>query len=904
MIDLSRIRRAMGFRTIERDVDDEIRFHLESRIADLMAQGQTIDEARRIARREFGDVNAARDELASVDHTMRTRESRALRVDAFRHDLRFSLRSLARAPGLTALVVTLLALGVGANAATFAVADQLFLRAPAGVTQPSDVQRLYNRGGVWAGPRFFYPAYVAMSQAVGDRAQLAGYVASDSIDSRVGGARSFIRVSYATPSFFPVLGARIARGRAFTEAEARMGEGVMVAVISDRLRRERFGEDDDAVGKTIEVGDQRATVIGVASPEFTGIDLDRTDLWLPFATMPVSTDRNWYKSWRHNWALRIIARPAAGIPMRAVAAAATTAYRNGELANGVGFPDTSAAIVPGPLAEALGPAGDSAATSKITTRLLGVALIVLIVACANVGNLLLLRGIRRRHETAIRIALGISRDRLLRQLLLESLILSMGAALVSVGVGAWGAHELRSMILPNVQWATSALTPRVVVVVLAVAVFSGVIAGLAPVLAAFRTERSPALKTSARDGGGRRSRVRETLIVVQGALSVVLLVGAGLFVQSLRAAEAIDLGYDVDRLAYGVIAFRDPTAHFIDWYGPQSGEIARGFAEIAQRLQRSPNIERVALSNSTPLSMLSTTSFYYADGRPVRTHTGEPQGFLSVTPEYFATVGVSLERGRFFSAEDSASDALVILVNASTARRLWPGQEAVGQCLRISFATKPCARVIGVTRDTHLRSILEPPLVQVFAPLARYGKVEPPRAIIVRARPGRTDAAAAELRREMAKRFPTADVPRVHRVSTAIEPELRPWRLGARLFGTFGVLALLVTTIGIYSVMAFAIGERTHEMGVRIALGARGDDIARLVLVDGLSPVIVGIVIGVGLSVVMGRLVSGMLFGVTPTDPFVVGSVAALLLVTALVGAAEPGWRATRVNPIDALRAE
>jgi putative ABC transport system permease protein len=902
-IDLSAIRRLMRLSSVERDVDDELRFHLDSRIADLVREGHDAGDAQRIAQCEFGDLTAARRELADVDRGIRAREARTASWDALRHDLHFSIRSLLRAPGLTALVVTLLALGVGANAATFAVADQLFLRPPDGVEHPNEVQRLYNDGGKWSGTTFFYPTYVAIAEAVGKGASLAGYVAPDSIDARIGGTRDFIRISYATPNFFALLGARIARGRSFNELEGRMGEGAMVAVISDRLRRDRFSADEEVIGKSIEIGDQRATIIGIAAPGFTGVDLDRTDIWLPFATMPAGGDA-WYKSWRRNLTLHILVKPAPGVAMSAITAAATVAYRNGERANVDTSPDTGATIRATALIETLGPSSDASIASKITTRLIGVALIVLIVACANVANLLLLRGERRRHETAVRIALGISRGRLLRQLAIETLVLSLGAALISVAIAAWGAGALRSMMLPSVHWATPALTFRTALVALAAAVLSGLVAGLAPVLIAFRSEQSTALKSTARDGGARRSRLRETLIVVQGAFSVVLLVGAGLFVQSLRAAQGIDLGYDVDRLVYGQIAFRDPNAHYVDWFsGARNAELLQGLSAIERRLEHSPNVERVTIADVAPLISATLTSFYYSDGRPTRPLSDGAEGVLTVSSQYFATVGLKLVRGRFLTADDSASELPVIVINEAAARRLWPGQDALGQCLRMSFPDRPCARVVGITRDAHLRMILERQSVQIFRPLPHSGKYLHPM-IVVRVRVGRADAAAAELRADLAAAFPTADAPHVRVISSVLEPQLRPWRLGARLFGTFGVLALLVTTIGVYSVMAFAVRQRTHEMGVRIALGARGEDIARLVVVQGLAPVVIGILLGIALAIAMSGVVAGMLLGVTPTDPRVVGSVAGLLFLTALIGVGEPGWRATRVNPIDALRAE
>jgi predicted permease len=563
-------------------------------------------------------------------------------------------------------------------------------------------------------------------------------------------------------------------------------------------------------------------------------------------------------------------------------------------------------VLVGPISESLGPSITPPAERAITSRLLGVTLFVLLIACANVANLLLLRGVRRRREIAIRLSLGISRGRLVRQLLIESIALALVASVAAIGVAAWGGALLRTMILPSVHWATSVITWRVVFASVGVALVTGVLAGLPPALRAGRTDLTMALKVGSRESGAHRSVLRAGLVMAQAALSVALLAGAGLFVRSLLEVHGINLGYDVDRIAYGTVVFRNRQNRYISFGGDPRADVTAGLAIVADRLHADPDVESVSLATAPPMGGYAMTRLALQDGTPIPELDHLEPALIGVQSSYFATTGIKLLRGRFFTAADQRSTVPVLIVNETAARTYWPGRDAVGQCLFIVTLrrTAPdCETVVGVTRDSHLMKIVEGPTIELFAPILE-NLFARPQYIVVRAAPGRTNRVVAALRDELARQFPTAEPPYVMSGAGAHEPELRPWRVGATLFSLFGVLALVVASLGVYSTLAYSVGQRLHEMGVRIALGAQRPQIMRLVLASGLWSLTIGIVFGIALTVALGRFIASMLYGTRPTDPLVLGGAALLLIVTGLLGSLVPSWRATRVDPAVSLRAD
>ncbi|HTE45700.1 MAG TPA: ABC transporter permease, partial [Gemmatimonadaceae bacterium] len=549
MTDEPRWRRYLRFwrRSVASDIDDELEFHFEQRVQQFVAAGASREEAVARTHAQFGDERSVRSVLMGIGERIAQRDDRAGARDALRQDINFALRSLRRTPGFSAAIAATLALGIGANAAIFSLADRLFLHPPTGVADPSTIHRLYVQsnwsvGSVWeVRANFGYRAFAALDSALAPRAQLAGYTKVDSMSMGDKDNVATIRGSYTTADFFSVLGVRPAIGRFYSADENVMGAGVLVAVISDALWHRHFSGDSVVLGRTITVARQRYTIVGIGPRGFTGPDLDAADIWLPLGTLPLPKigNREWFESWRSGSILRVAARVALGTPDAWLSTVGTTVYRRGELAGVSNGPDTSATVLPGPILEALGPSIRPAPEVAIIQRLIGVTIIVLLIACANVTNLLLARAISRRREIAVRLALGISQRRLIAQLLTESLILSGLGGAAAIVAGAWFGSVLRAMLMPRTHFANAPLDARVALFTLAVALITGIAAGLAPALQATRTELTSALKTGAREGGGHGARLRTTLIVSQVALSVLLLYGAGLFVRSLSSVQRI-----------------------------------------------------------------------------------------------------------------------------------------------------------------------------------------------------------------------------------------------------------------------------------------------------------------------------------------------------------------------------
>jgi putative ABC transport system permease protein len=613
----------------------------------------------------------------------------------------------------------------------------------------------------------------------------------------------------------------------------------------------------------------------------------------------------WYREWRSGFKLRILARVAPGTANAWLSAVATTAFRRAERANTSRHPDSAATVLPGPVLESLGPSIQPRTQVAIATRLIGVVVIVLLIACANVANLLIVRGLRRRREIAVRLALGVSRSRLVSQLLIESLVIALIAGVVAIIVGVWGGDALRRLIMPQTHWAGSPLDWWVVAATGAIALVTGVLAGVAPALQSSRPNLSEALKSGTHGSGRQRSRLRTSLIVVQAALSVVLLAGAGLFVRSLHDVQQIDVGYDVDHLVYAMVNFVDPEGHYIDRTG-RGAELAAGMPMAAARIAALPGVEGTALATAPPMGGYAMTELYFENGTLVPRPDDLDPAMISVTPSFFATSGVRLLSGRLFAEDDRAETPRVVVVNETAAKRYWPGRNAIGECLRLFTATGGCMRVVGVTQDSHLSAIVEKPQIEMYVPLARQGTsfLGIPRFMVIRADPSQMAHVEQAAQREFRRVFPTADPPVVSAVSTLLEPELRPWRLGATLFSAFGLLALVVSAVGIYSVVAYSVSERVNEMGVRIALGAQHLDVVRLVVGQGMRTVVAGIVLGILTALALGRFVASMLYGTSPHDPLVLGVVALVLASIACLASLVPAIRAAATDPATALRSE
>jgi predicted permease len=879
-------------RDVRADIDDEIRFHFEARIDELVGQGATPDGARAQATAEFGDVNEVRRGLREIDDRLARRRDRLEWFDALRQDVVYSARSLRRTPAVSLTIIATLALGLGVNAAMFSLLDTVFFRPPAGVARPNEIERLWFYYRFRDGPKFWagfdYASYEAAVASMTGKADMATYRGPDRVALALGDDPPMASVEGASASYFRVLGLRPALGRFYTTEEDALESPVPVAVVSDAFWRRELDGDTHAIGRTIKLGTKPYTVIGVTPPGFSGVDLDAVDVWRPLASSFTPRATPWYHDPNVN-GFQVMVRPTTGANPAELEQRLTARMRVGTRLAA----DTNGVARFGSINRARGP-GDLDASMRVATRLAGVAIIVLIIACANVTNLLLARAVRRRREIAIRLSLGVSRRRLLRMLLTESALLAAIAALAAVAATWWGGALLRRLLMPEVHWATAPVEWRVVAFGLAVALTTGAVAGLVPALQSLSVDLANSLKSGVGNDTSHRSRIRSSLIVVQAALSVVLLVGAGLFVRSLNNVEALDTGFAIDRLAF--VWLRTAPVDSAD-------DVARGarLASLQSRLEHVPGVERVAFTSMRPKSGFQTET-YYPDVDTLA-HKKPIGFFTAVSPGFFDVTGTRLVRGRDF-APRRAGEPAPMIVNEAMARALWPGQDPIGRCVHFSAPTAPCSTIVGVAQTAMLLQVTEEPEPRFYvqsdnAAFRSYND----RSIVLRVRPREASAAMMAVRAILRTEFPGVRTDATT-MTASMEPEYRPWKLGATLFTLFGILALIVAAIGVYSSVSYAVSQRTHEFGVRVALGATTGNVLTHVLGGGLRIVAVGVALGIVLALAGGRLVASLLYGVSASDPVAMVVAASALMVIAAVASLAPAWRAAKADPVSALRAD
>jgi predicted permease len=539
--------------------------------------------------------------------------------------------------------------------------------------------------------------------------------------------------------------------------------------------------------------------------------------------------------------------------------------------------------------------------------LAGVSLIVLLIACANVTNLLLARAARRRREIAVRLAIGISRWRLVRLLVAESVILAAVGCVGGLLLAYWGGAIIRTLLLPGVAWTSGPVNARVLGVAAALTVAAGVLVGLLPALQSRHLDLTNSLKAGSHLAGGQRTRLRSALLFAQCSLSMVLLVGAGLFVKSLANVRNLDLGYHPDRVLSTDMTWPPiqigPPGERASWQRWQA-ELARrsAFLERAvDRLHLTPAVQHAAIAVGTPFGNMFgvTLSVPGYDSIP---NLGDGPYISAVTHGYFEATGMRLLQGRVFSANDRAGTERVTIVNETMAKTLWPNQNPLDKCLQIFSGEVACARVVGVVADVRRHALREPPAMQYYVP---YGQEMGIGGSVLLVRPvGHPRDFVPALHRVLREMEPNLGLIRTKVMQEAIDPLVRPWRVGAILFGVFAALALIVAAIGLYSVIAYSVSQRTQEFGVRLALGATTGRILSLVLVGGVAVTVAGLAAGAVLAVVAGRFIGPLLFETSPRDPAVFAAAMFVLFAVAIVACLVPASRATRVDPVIALRAD
>jgi predicted permease len=900
------LRRAFRLAVRRRDltddeIDEELRFHIEMRISRLMASGLTREEAELEARRRFGDSWA--DALSHIHRAAHVREGRLAtreRLDAWWQDARYAIRTLVRQRAFAVVVIATFALGISANVTVFGVIDRLLLAPPPGIADPGELGYITLSVADSKYPphsTLHYPLAAALRRDTAVFTDVAAITHPWKYTLGRGPNAEEIHASLVTGSYFPTLRARPTLGRLLTPDDDR-DVSPSAVVLSYGFWQRRFGGDPNVLGRPLQIGPRYFTVVGVAQRGFTGVDPRRVDAWIPVegAGELRGMGPNWKTSWGSYW-ISVVARVRRGVPPELANAHASAIYRSGRAEADESRHRAQSdekvsidvrSILP---SEQL----KTNPETRIARLLAAVTIIVLLIGCANVANLLLARGMERRREIAVRLALGISRFRLTRLLLSETLLLAvLGGAVALIGA-AVGVRTLRSTLLSDFEWTDGVLDPRLLFVTLALVVATVLVAGLAPALFASRSNVSDALKTGGLEGSARRSRASTALIIVQAALSVTLLIGAGLFVVSLRRVANLNLGYDTDRVLSVSVDLHSA--------GYDETRSLAAYKAMRDRLTGLRDIQSASLSTYHPLHISLGGMSVREPGRdsmPEATNGGPY--FNAVSGDYFSTLGSRIVEGRPITDRDIETNARVAVLSEPMARAYWPGQSAVGRCVLVG-SDSTCTTVIGVAEHSRERLTTDERRFLINLPATTRWAAHY-YVLLVRPRGDRPDAMVPSIRRAI--QSVSADLPYVDvRPLTAImAPQLRPWKLGARLFSLFGGLAATIAALGLYSAISYSVARRRHEMGVRRALGAQMLDVVQLVVGQGLRATAFGVVVGVAAAYASARFVADLLFETSPTDPAVFVAVAAIMLVIAVAATLIPAWRASRVDPTSALRAD
>jgi putative ABC transport system permease protein len=874
---LRRLARLARRSELDREVEEELRFHLEMGEAAARAQGASSDEARRSARLRLGNPLRLREE---------SRDARGFpRLEALARDLSLAARRLRRSPGFTLAATLTLALGIGANAALFALVDAVLLR-PLPYPEPERLVSLWESGK---------DARSAVAPAnLGDyRVPAFESVAAWSfvdVDLSGEGRPESLLGQAVTADFFPVLGVGPVLGRPFVPEEDREG-GERVVILSDALWRSRFGADPAILGRAIRLDREPRRVVGVLPSGFVtpgGLgSLRPVSLFLP-AAFPAELLAN-----RGDHEARVVARLRPGASLREARAQLRAVSERLAAA----YPNTNGTV------RAEVEALDEDVVRDVRGSLLlllGAVGAVLAIACLNVANLQVVRALGRRRELAVCVALGAARGRLATGLLVESLLLAALGGAAGLGLAQWLLTGLKALAPAGTpRLAEAALDARVLAFALLVTLATGLLFGLVPALHASRTQPAESLQTGERQHSSHSSRAvrrwRGTLLTAEVALALVLLVSAALVIRSVARLNAVDLGFETERVVAASVNL--PETPY-----PDATKRLAFFEELERRLVGRPGVEAVGFANRLPLRGGWGTGIEIegmARANPREQLDADAQ---AVSRGYFRTLGIPVLRGRGFEETDREGAPYVALVSQDFERVFLRGESALGKRFRRGKA--PWVTVVGVVASLRRDGREGERTPQVYFSAAQTGIYPVHLADVAVRGKGGTTALSALLRAEVTALDPEQPISRVMALDEALVRDLAPRRFGLALLLGFAITALALTVLGIYGVAAYSVTQRVPELGVRVALGAGRGPILRLVVGDVLRHVAAGILIGLFLSLLASRALEGLLFQVAPTDPTSYAAVAALLGLAGLAAALGPGLRAARVDPVAALRWE
>jgi putative ABC transport system permease protein len=886
-----RLRAVFRRAELERELDDELRFHLERETEKNVRAGVERGEATRRARIAFGGVDRVKED---------TRDARGVRVlEMVVRDLRYAIRGLRAHPGFTLAVVATLALGIGANTAMFGIVDRLMFRPLAYLHDEASVNRVYVhydfRGKPEIAHNFEYTRYLDFAAGTKSFSQHAAlYTGSFAVGT--GDDVRETQVAVVSASYFDFFDAHPVIGRFFNHQEDSLPAGTPVVVLGQTLWKTRYGSRTDVLGQQLQVGAMHATIIGVAPAGFNGPDPAKpVTAFIPITAYAYPIDSTYYIYYHWGWTEMMVRRKP-GISTAAATADLTNAYTNSWARERSLDPNLPAAllarprVILAPMQLSRGP--DAGQDAKVVLWICGVAAIVLLIACANVANLLLGRALRRRREIAVRLALGVTRRRLMAQLLVESVLLALLGGVAGILLGQAGSGLLRTLFVPQGDAIGLSADRRTLLFAACVAILAGVLTGLAPALHSAGEDLVTALKTGVREGTHQRSRTRSALLLAQGALSVFLLVGAALFVRSLNNVASLRLGYDVDPVLHVERVLRGTKLS-----DDEKRVLGDKLFDAATAI---PGVEHASLTLSVPFWDTESNDFFVPGIDSVQ-RLGQFTVHVA-SHDYFATMGTRILRGRGFDATDRAGAPLVAVVSEGAASALWPGRNPIGKCMKIKADTMPCTTVVGVAENIKQESLTdEGERLQYYLP---FEQLAPSRGSLLLRSRGDARPLAETVRKRLQPLMPGTSYITVTPMRDIVDPALASWRMGATMFTLFGALALTLAAIGLYSVIAYDVAHRTHELGLRVALGAHAGDVLWLVVTEGIRYALAGIAIGAAIALAAAHWLQPLLFGETARDPLVLAAVAAILVVVAATASAIPAWRAAHVDPSIALRTE
>ena len=871
---------------IAADVDAELAFHLDERMADLVRQGAAPEEARRQAQDEFGDIEYTRKYCRDMDTTTERELRMADRLAAWSQDLRYAWRTLWRSPGFTVVALLTLALAIGANTAIFSVARAVLLR-PLAYGQPERLVGVFTYPLERPTSRYDLSAPDLVDYRASQRSftDIAVYSWQTPTTWRpVQGDPEIVRARAVSPNMFPLLQVPALLGRGLADGD-ELPSAPKTVVISWGFWQRVFGGDPGVLEKNLILSDQPYRIVGVMPRGFSV--RDQEDMWLP---LDISDDLANPSVTRKQHVYGALARLKDGVTIEAargdVMAIAKRLQQEYPASNG-----NTLAVVD-PLQEAR-----TGRLREPILLLLAAASAVLLIACANLANLTLSRTVNRQTEIAVRAALGAGRGRIARQLLTESLVLAIGGGalgLLLAVVGVRGLLALNPEALPRTIEVGMDLQVLLFSALLSLA--TGVLFGLLPALSAGRADLQSSLKSQSRGGTLRGSdRARRGLVVAQVALAVILLVGAGLLTRSFRDLNRLELGFTPEKLLTAQL--RVDGARY-----DSAPAVNRFFDDVIERLQQTPGIEMVGASMAAPMQGLMNSGVVVegieADGNKI-----QDIGYNLVRGDYFKTLGLPIVAGRGFDASDILPGAHTGMVNQAAVKAYFGGTDPVGRRIRIGPNPQaPWITVIGVVGDMRDES-LDTPARPRFYDVGARNTWWRSFTVMVRTR-GDASTAMPAIREAVRAADPTLAVRNIATQEEIIGDSLAARRFSLGLAAAFAALALVLAAVGIYGVLAYSVSARTREFGVRLALGASPRSVLRMVLSEGLSWSLLGLAIGVAAALAGGKVIAGMLYGVTATDTTTYVSVAIGLVIVVVLACLVPAFRATRVDPLASMRAE